>query len=343
MTAAPWLVDHGTLLVALPAAYALDLLIGDPRGWPHPVRAIGWLVRQLEARLRRLIPWQRGAGILLVLIVLAVVAACMIAIRGLVVTQPTWMRIGVDVLLIQWGLSTRSLAGETLRVVRAAERGAWSEASGELAMIVGRDTADLFPEQMHRACMETVAENTTDAVISPLIITAFAGPLGLWLFKAVSTMDSMIGHRDERYRYFGWAAARLDDVLNFLPARITFLTMPIAAGLAGANGLAAWRLGWRDGRKHASPNAGIAEATMAGALGVELGGPASYEGHVIDRPWIGEPIYLPSTQLVRRAVLLMLITSFLAFLLGEGMVAFLVAWNSESALLPNAFVGVSLS
>ena len=313
--------DRSSLGYSLAAAYLLDLALGDPRGWPHPVRAIGWLVARGEQLMRRTVSWERRAGLLLVLLVLLVTGVAVAAALWAASLVGYWARVAAEVAWIYWGLATRSLASETLGVVRAAERSDWDTARRELAMIVGRDTAELSPEAIHRACIETVAENMTDAVVSPLFFTALAGPVGLWLFKAASTMDSMIGHRDERYARFGWAAARLDDVLNFIPARITFLLMPIAALFAGGRPLAAWRIGWRDGRKHASPNAGVAEATMAGALGVQLGGPATYGGAPVERLLIGDPGPPASATTVRRAVAVMVLSSLIAFILAESAVA----------------------
>ncbi len=309
--------DRSLLVYSLPAAYLLDLLVGDPRGWPHPVRAMGWLVSRGERWLRRVTRAGRAAGLLLVACVLVATAVTVAATLWSAAQFGPRVRFAAEVLLIGFGLASRSLASETMRVVRAAERSDLIAARRELALIVGRDTESLGSEETHQACIETVAENTTDAVVAPILFTALAGPLGLWLFKAASTMDSMLGHRDERFARFGWAAARLDDVLNFVPARITFLLMPLAALVVGARPLAAWRIGWRDGRKHASPNAGVAEATMAGALGVQLGGPGSYGGVWVDRPLLGDRVRPATADLVRRAIRVMLVTSCLTLGLAE--------------------------
>ena len=177
--------------------------------------------------------------------------------------------------LIYWGLAARSLGGETLRVARAADQ---SFARRALSRIVGRDTSDLDRAEIDRACVETVAENTNDAVVAPLFWYAVGGPVGLWAYKAINTLDSMVGYRNDRYLRLGWASARLDDVAGFVPARLTWMLVAIASLLTGERAGAAMRVGWRDGRNHSSPNAAWGEAAMAGALGVQLGGPATYGG-----------------------------------------------------------------
>jgi adenosylcobinamide-phosphate synthase len=316
------LLNYQTLQFTLPLAYLLDLALGDPRGWPHPVRGIGWLVTRGETVLRRRLRSERLAGLLLVVVVLLITGLVVTGVLAATGRVAPWARAAVELLLLYWGLATRSLAGETLRVARAADREDWVAARQELAMIVGRDTETLSPEAIHRACIETVAENTTDAVVSPLCFAAIGGPVALWLFKAASTMDSMVGHRDERYLQFGWAAARLDDLVNFIPARITFLVIPLAALCTGAHPRAAWRIGWRDGRKHPSPNAGLAEAVFAGGLQVQLGGPALYQGQQVHRPWLGDPVEQPRLPLVRRAIEMMLVASLLT--LGAIELAFLL-------------------
>src|SRR5262249_44442837 len=147
-----------------------------------------------------------------------------------------------------------------------------------LGAIVGRDTEGLPPEEVYRACIETVGENANDAVVAPLFYAALAGPVRLWAYKAVNTLDSLVGYRTERYRRFGWAGARADDLANLVPARLTWLLLALAAALAGARGGRALRVGWRDGRKHPSPNSAWGEAALAGALGVQLGGLSTYLG-----------------------------------------------------------------
>lgn len=223
--------------------------------------------------------------------------------------------------LVYWGLAARSLGHETRLAANAENLGT---ARRELAMIVGRDTTTLERPEIHRACVETVAENCNDAVVAPLFWFAVGGPIGLWMFKAVSTLDSMVGYRTERYRNLGWASARLDDLAALLPARLTWLLIAMASSFCGDRPLAALRIGWRDGRKHPSPNAAWGEAAMAGALGVQLGGPASYGGVTHVKPPLGEPTAAIDAGTVARAIRLMHVTTFLAVAL---------AWAVRGGLL----------
>ncbi len=214
-------------------------------------------------------------------------------------------------LLVYWGLAARSLEVETLH---AAEAPDLVTARHALSMIVGRDTETLDEPEIGRACVETLAENCNDAVVAPLFWLALGGPVALWAYKAVSTLDSMVGYRDARYRDFGWASARVDDLAALVPARLTWLLIALAALLRGERAGAALRIGWRDGRKHPSPNAAWGEAAMAGALGVRLGGPATYGGVPTFKPFLGNPGDPIGPATVRRAVLLMRIAAGLAVL-----------------------------
>jgi adenosylcobinamide-phosphate synthase len=215
----------------------------------------------------------------------------------------------VRALLIYWGLAIRSLGDETLRVVEAPDL---QTARRELAMIVGRDTGCLDESEVHRACVETIGENANDAIVAPLFWFALCGPVGLWAYKAINTLDSMVGYRNARYRHLGRVSARLDDLANLVPARLTWLLITLAAGLLGNRGIAALRIGWRDGRKHPSPNAAWGEAAMAGALGVRLGGRSTYRGVPSDKPFLGDPIAPITRETVLRAVLVMQIAALLA-------------------------------
>jgi adenosylcobinamide-phosphate synthase len=193
-----------------------------------------------------------------------------------------------------------------------------------LSGIVGRDTADLSPEEICRACVETVAENTNDGVVAPLFYAALAGPVGMWVYKAINTLDSMVGYRNSRYLRFGWASARMDDLANFVPARLTYLLLSLAAFLAGQRGWAAFRTGWQDGRRHPSPNSGWPEAAMAGALGVQLGGTSSYGGVSSEKPLLGKPLQKLDADRVRTAIGLMLVASWVAILAAVGYQALLL-------------------
>jgi adenosylcobinamide-phosphate synthase len=316
---APRPVNHSHLL-ALLLGFVLDQLLGDPHGWPHPVRWLGRLIQFLEPPLRRLFP-ERLGGVVLLLLVAGTAGG---AAWGLVTLAGLWhplARLLVSAVLIYYGLAARSLSRETQAVLAQCAAQDWPEARRRLAGIVGRDTHELPPEEIYRACIETVAENTTDAVVAPLLYAALFGPVGLWTFKAISTLDSMVGYRNPRYLRFGWASARADDLANLLPARLAWLLLAVAAFLTGGHGWRALRIGWRDGGKHPSPNSALAEAAMAGALDVQLGGPATYQGVPSEKPHLGDPGEPLTAAKVRQAIRVMLATAWLALAAAAG-----VAW-----------------
>lgn len=273
------MVRETALLV--PMAFLLDLALGDPRWLPHPVVGIGRVISSLEKRLRR--PGappgvQRLAGTLLV----ALVVAGTYLSTALVTSWAAklWRPIGwlVETVLLYTALAVRSLDEHVRAVERPLAAGDLPVARQALALVVGRDTEQLDPREVARAALETVAENASDGIIAPLFYAFLGGaPLAL-AYKAVNTLDSMLGYKNERYLHFGWAAARLDDLANYLPARLTALLLVAAGALRNLNarrGLATVR---RDARRHESPNSGYPEAALAGLLGIELGGLNYYQG-----------------------------------------------------------------
>jgi adenosylcobinamide-phosphate synthase len=274
------------------------------------VRWLGRLIAFLEPPLRRFFP-ERLGGLVLLLLVAGTAAGVSWGLLELAGLLHPAARLLVATVLVYQGLAVRSLARETQAVVTPCREEDWSEARRRLSRIVGRDTQDLPPEEIYRACVETVAENTTDGIVAPLLYAALFGPAGLWVFKAISTLDSMVGYRNARYRYFGTASARADDLVNLLPARLTWLFLALAGFLTGRHGWQALRIGWRDGRKHPSPNSAWGEATMAGALGIQLGGASSYQGVRSEKPHLGEPTQPLTPETVQNAIHLMLVTSWL--------------------------------
>jgi adenosylcobinamide-phosphate synthase len=303
--------------IALVLGFLLDQLLGDPPSWPHPVRWIGRLIQWLEPPLRRLLP-ERLGGLILLLLVSATAGGLSWAALALAGWCHPWARLGLATVLVYYGLAARSLAQETQAVLEPCADADWPKARRRLSGIVGRDTAHLAPEDIYRACIETVAENTTDGVVAPLFYAALGGPVGLWVYKAINTLDSMVGYRNARYLRFGWASARVDDVANWVPARLTWLLLTLAAFLTGWRGRQAWRVGWRDGRKHPSPNSAWGEATMAGALGVQLGGTSNYGGVPSEKPVLGEPHEPLTAERVRQAIRLMGATAWLALVMACG-------------------------
>lgn len=305
-------------------AFLLDSLLGDPPHWPHPVRWLGRLISWLEPRLRRRFVEPRQAGVVLVLLCLAATAAAVGLTRTVALSLGAIWGFLADVLLLYWALALKDLKDHALAVHQALAARDLPRARTELARIVGRDTAALSEAGVIRATVETVAENTVDGVLSPLFYAFLGGPLGAWLFKASSTLDSMVGYLDERYREFGWASARLDDLANWLPARLSCLFLCGAAALLGLDWREGWRTCRRDARKLASPNAGWPEATVSGILGIKLGGPSSYQGRLVTKPWLGtgsrEPVpadILIAVRLLYLASVLALGSFLLLFLLGS--------------------------
>jgi adenosylcobinamide-phosphate synthase len=271
-------------------AVALDLLLGDPRWLPHPVRGIGRLAIGLEALSRRILGSTRLAGLaaaLSVYIVVGGVAWGAIRVAGIV--HPLAADV-VSVLIIYTTIAARDLARHSMAVFRCLASGDIVAARRSVGAIVGRDTDRLDESGVVRAAVESVAESTVDGVTAPLLFAVVAGPVGAMVYRAVNTLDSMFGHQDDRYRQFGWAAARIDDLANYLPARCTAPLICVAALLLRQRPGLAVRTLLRDGRKHASPNAGLTEAAMAGALGVQLGGVNYYDGQPLDKPTIGDAV-----------------------------------------------------
>ncbi|MBJ6752552.1 adenosylcobinamide-phosphate synthase CbiB [Geomonas anaerohicana] len=276
-------------------AVLLDLALGDPRALPHPVVGIGELISSLEKPLRRMIPNARVAGVALLVITVGVsyvLAASLIYAAAQLAPAAGFV---VSLYLAWVSLAARSLHLESAKVVRALQDGDLPAARVALSYIVGRETAELDEPEIIRGAVETVAENTGDGVIAPLFYLVLGGPALAIAYKAVNTLDSMVGYKNERYLEYGWASARFDDLANYLPARLTGLLMVLAAPLCGLNGGGAWRILRRDGRNHSSPNSGFPEAAAAGALGVRLGGANRYFGKIVEKPTIGDPV-LPLSQ-----------------------------------------------
>jgi adenosylcobinamide-phosphate synthase len=263
------------------AGVGLDLLIGDPRWFPHPVRGFGWCAVQLEKFWRTTKLPLRWAGVGFA--ISAIVGACAVVWSTL-----PWL----NIFWIWTLLAVRDLDWEATLVWRALERRDIEEARRKLAMIVGRDTAHLEEPEILRATIETVAENLSDAGIAPLLYLGLAGPIGMAAYKAVNTLDSMVGYRDERYADFGWASARLDDLVNFVPARLTAVLVWMCALMLGYDAGQSRRITLRDAASQPSPNAGYPEAAVAGALGIRLGGVNFYHGARIDKPYLGDGLKL---------------------------------------------------
>ncbi len=300
--------------LALLLGFGLDLLLGDPHGWPHLVRFYGKVIEVLE-KLFYPMTNKRLGGLLLVLGTLALGAGVPAAVLYLAWRLSPWCYAAVGAILSWQCLAARSLQAESLRVYDALKTGTLADAQKAVGMIVGRDTAVLDESGVIRAAVETVAENTSDGEVAPLFCMMLLGPFGGCLYKAVNTMDSMVGYRNARYERFGTCAARLDDVMNYIPARLSALLMIAAAGICRADVKNAWRIWRRDRRKHASPNSAQTESVMAGALRVRLAGDAVYGGVVHKKPYIGDDLRPIEAEDIPRSHALLWGTAWLMLLL----------------------------
>lgn len=300
------------------ASYALDWLIGDPQWLPHPVRVIGSSVGAAE-RIARSIGSGKDFELAAGSVIAAGIPAASHAITRTLIERARgchrYVRFIIEAWLASSCLATRDMLDEAMHVLRTLDEGDIEHARLRLARIVGRDTDCLDEYEICRAVIETLAESLCDGIIAPLFYLALGGaPLAV-AYKAVNTLDSMIGHRDQRYLYFGRAAARLDDAASWLPARAAALlictaAMTDASARSSLQGLQTWR---RDGSLHASPNAGQVESAMAGVLGVCLGGDNTYAGELISSPRLGSEFAHPDRATARRAIKIVAIASLLGF------------------------------
>lgn len=305
-------------LAALIIGSILDFILGDPRGIWHPVQGIGWVISRLERILRRIFPsgktgerWAGGLLVILTLLISVGLPALLLLLLSFIHPLLSFL---LSCIFCWQMLAAKSLRVESMKVQEALEQEGLEAGRRAVSMIVGRDTRDLTEEGVIKAAVETVAENTSDGVTAPLFYMILAGPLGGIAYKAVNTMDSMVGYKNETYQYFGTCAARLDDAANFIPARLSALFMIAAAFLARYDGKNAWRIFKRDRKKHKSPNAAHTEAVMAGALNVRLAGDAWYFGKLFKKPFIGDDIRTVERQDIARACRLEYATALLQLL-----------------------------
>jgi adenosylcobinamide-phosphate synthase len=297
----------------------MDLAAGDPPWLPHPVRFIGKLIEVSEKYLRAVFPkTPRGelwAGALLVVIVAGISAGLVTLLLWLCGLLSPAVRFLLETILCWQFLAVKSLKVESMKVFKALMEGDLEKARQAVSMIVGRDTERLDEAEVARAAVETVAESASDGILAPLLYMAIGGaPLGI-LYKAVNTMDSMVGYKNDRYLYFGRAAARTDDVLNFIPARFAGILMCISAYIAGFNGKNAFKIFFRDRKNHKSPNSAHTEAACAGALGLKLGGTNLYFGVPVEKPTIGDALRRIEAEDITRVNKLTYCTAFLGLAL----------------------------
>ena len=308
-------------IIKLFLAFLLDSAFGDPVWLYHPIRIIGKWISFMEKVLRRIFPGgrygERMAGaVLLVMVVLPafLIPGGLLYMAGKIHPWAAWI---LEVFWMYQILAMKCLKAEALKVYDALAKQDLPLARQRLSWLVGRDTENLSAEEVVKATVETVAENTTDGVVAPMVFMAVGGaPLG-FAYKAVNTLDSMVGYRNDKYRYFGTASARADDVVNFIPARLTGILMVIAAALCRYDVSGSWRCFLRDRNKHLSPNSAQTESACAGALGIQLGGTHDYFGKPVEKPTLGDAKRKAAPEDIRRANRLMTATSILALILAE--------------------------
>ncbi len=307
------------ILPALPliCGFVLDMIIGDPYWMPHPIRAVGRLISRLE-KLARSGGSLAVNGILLGLSVVLITAFVSLGVLTVGYCVNLWLGIAVESVMCCYLIAARCLTVESGKVRKALERGDVEGARKAVSMIVGRDTSVLDGKGIARAAVETVAENTADGVTAPIMYIGLFGAVGGFVYKAVNTMDSMIGYKNERYRELGRFAAKLDDVLNFIPSRLTAVIMILSAFILRLDGRGAFRIWRRDRRKHASPNSAQTESVCAGALGLRLAGDAYYFGELHHKEYIGDPMREIEPKDITRANRLMYLTSAITALIFFG-------------------------
>ena len=304
-------------------------MVGDPHGIPHPIVWIGKLIAKLDKTLLGEIPLEkadpytrdraseRRKGILLVLLVVTITAALTAAAVAVACLAGPLAGVAVEAILTCYLLAQTSLRRESMKVYHELKEGTLDSARKAVSMIVGRDTQVLDETGVTKAAVETVAENFSDGVIAPMLYAAIGGPVLGLTYKAINTMDSMVGYKNDRYMWFGTAAARLDDVANYIPARLSALLLIAASAISGRNYDAgrAYRIWKRDRFNHKSPNAAQTESAAAGSLGLQLAGDAQYFGKTVRKPFIGDKVREIEAEDIVRVNCLMTVASFIGFLL----------------------------
>ena len=310
-------------IIALTLGFGLDLLIGDPHGVIHPVVLIGKLISALEKLLRRLFPktpkGERIAGGVLWLAVVSITAGLSWSLLKIGYWVSPWLGLALQTLMTAQILATKSLKTESMKVYTSLKNGTLTCAQQAVSMIVGRDVEHLDEAGVARATVETVAENTSDGILAPLFYLAIGGPTLGFFYKAVNTMDSMLGYVEPPYRDFGYVSAKMDDVFNFLPARLSALLMLAAGTLLGMDGQNGWRIFRRDRFNHASPNSAQTESVCAGLMGLRLGGDAWYHGQLHKKKFIGDDLRPIQAEDIPAACRLLYGTAGLALVLCLGL------------------------
>lgn len=299
-------------------SFILDCLLGDPYSWPHPIKAIGNFIQLLVTFLRKISEsekWLYVAGGILFVLTVGLTGALSAFLLFISAKVAYWLYVIVFIYLGYTTLAMTCLAKEARKIQRTLTTGDLAAARIQVGMIVGRDTENLSREQISKATIETVAENTADGVIAPLFYLFIGGPVLALMYKAVNTLDSMVGYKTEKYRAIGFVSAKMDDIANFIPARLTWLCLVIASFILNYDSRAAWKIGLRDRKKHTSPNCAYPEGAVAGALDITLGGTHEYFGETVVKPTIGDGTSSVTQKQISQTIKLLYTASSCAFIL----------------------------
>lgn len=317
-----WFTKHSYVCIPI-LAFILDMILGDPRSNLHPVVLIGRVISFFEAVFYKYTDndtkklWYGGITVGFILLTIYIITSLILWLAGLI---NEWVYYLVEVVLVYVTISPRSLGGAGFEITRLLKQGFIDDARKRVSWIVGRDTEHLDESEITRATVETIAENTVDGIVAPLFFFLIAGPIGSILYRTANTMDSMMGYKNDKYMYFGRVAARLDDILNWIPARITFLLFVITAFIMRFDAPEALRIGLRDAWKHPSPNGGYAEAPVAGALHIRLGGFNQYFNKRTFREYMGDPKETMNRLHITRTIYMMYGATFLAILISTAVI-----------------------
>ncbi len=298
--------------------FILDLILGDPQNWPHPVRWMGGAINFLQQKIRLIFLTEsalRWGGLVLWLIMVLGSFFLTYIILLICYQFSFWLGFCIEAILAYLILATKCLKDAAMGIYNVLNTGTLQQARTQVSYIVGRDTSQLSSEQITRATVETVAENTVDGVIAPLFYLFIGGvPLAM-AYKAINTLDSMVGYQTPKYQAIGYFSAKLDDLFNWFPARLSWILITVASAFLKLDTKSAFTIGWRDRFQHKSPNCGWPEATVAGALGISLGGPNVYFGNMVEKPWIGENSRNIEPEDIKKSIALMYGSALLALIL----------------------------
>ena len=304
-------MEFSSLFFAIPGAFLLDLILGDSKRLPHPIRWMGKWIESWEPYFRKLPMDLTASGCLFALSLVCGTWLITWLLLQITILMHEPFYTGLQIVLIYFSLSIRSLQSSAMDVYQALKRDTLDSAKDKLSHIVGRDVEPLDSKGVVRAAVESVAENLVDGVLSPLFFAVIGGTPLAMAYKMVNTLDSMIGYKNEKYLHFGKWAARLDDIANFIPARLSVPVISVAAFFLKNRIHETFMTALIEGEKHHSPNAGYPEAAFAGALGLRLGGPNTYEGHLVDKPYIGKRLGEGHVEHIRQACDLMVLSAFI--------------------------------